>query len=76
MFGQVNLEIVRFKYILTYSVYVMFLDRKRETFGRMQDYGSKTLFRMRCNLGVSTFYTLLYFLKLNPGDTVPQRIVG
>lgn len=61
-------------YLLTYLVYAMFLNREKETFCRMQDYGSKTLFRMRCNLGVSTFYTQL--LNLNPGDTFRQGTVG
>lgn len=61
-------------YLLMYLVYAMFLNREKETFCRMQDYGSKTLFRMRCNLGVSTFYTQL--LNLNPGDTFRQGTVG
>lgn len=61
-------------YLLTYLVYAMFLNRKKETFCRMQDYGSKTLYRMRFNLGVSTFYTQLF--NLNPGDTFRQGTAG
>lgn len=52
--------------MLTSSVYAMSLNRKKEIFCKMQDYGNKTLFRMKFNLDVSILVMHNYSIYQNP----------